>query len=259
METNNENRRFGENRPFDDSHPVMKHHHPFKTMLVGIIIVAFGLMIMLRNMGVISPFNWHVIFSWPMLLVVLGIVNLGERKYSWGMLLLAVGGIFLADRYYDLPYNLFSLFWPVVIIIAGLSIIFSRTLRQKHFHRWNRWQQPDISSTDGDFLDEAAIFGGSERFIHSQNFRGGKVVCIFGGSKLDLTQCQLAPGVNVLELTAIFGGMTMLVPNDWNVKVESFNAFGGFADKRRNVNVDPDKILVIKGATVFGGGELKSY
>ncbi|HPG34413.1 MAG TPA: LiaF-related protein, partial [Lentimicrobium sp.] len=81
----------------------------------------------------------------------------------------------------------------------------------------------------------------------------------FGGTKLDLTQCQLAPGNNYLEMIAIFGGSTLIVPNDWNVKVESFNAFGGFADKRRNLNIDISKTLVIKGATVFGGGELKSY
>jgi len=240
---------------FENNDLQMKPRHQFKTMLVGILIVSFGLLYMLRNMGMINHSTWHMIFSWPMLLVVLGVVNLAERKFSWGVLLLAVGVVFLADRYYDLPYNLFTFFWPIIIIMVGVSLIFSNSLSSLRFKR----SKPDVVTEDGDYIDEAAIFGGSERVIYAQNFRGGKVVAIFGGTKLDLTQCQLAPGNNYLEMIAIFGGSTLIVPNDWNVKVESFNAFGGFADKRRNLNIDISKTLVIKGATVFGGGELKSY
>jgi len=238
-----------------EKNKMMNPHHQFRTMLVGVLIVTFGLLYMLRNMEVIDNSTWHMIYSWPMLLVVLGVVNLAEHKFSWGLLLLAVGTAFLADRYYDLPYNLFTFFWPALIIIIGIGLIFSNSFSALKFKR----QRPDVITGEGDYIDEAAIFGGSERNIHSENFRGGKIVSIFGGSKIDLTQCQLAPGTNIIEMIAIFGGSTLVVPNDWNVKVDSFNAFGGFADKRRNTNIDYNKTLIIKGATIFGGGELKSY
>lgn len=245
---------------YNENDKMMKPHHRFKTMLVGILIVTFGLLYMLRNMYVIDNHTWRMIFSWPMLLVVLGVVNLADRKISWGLLLLAIGSIFLADRYYDLHYNLFSFFWPVVIIVVGIGMIFSKTFYARHFRRHRHcYSRTNNEIIEGDYLDEAAIFGGSERVIHSNDFRGGKIVSIFGGSKIDLTQCHLAAGDNIIEMTAIFGGSTLIVPNDWNVKVEMFNAFGGFADKRRNMNVDFNKTLIIKGAAIFGGGELKSY
>lgn len=240
---------------FNENGKAIKPRHQFKTMLVGILIVTFGLLYMLHNMNVIEPNIWRIIFSWPMLLVALGIVNLAERNFSWGLLLLAIGSLFLADRYFDLPYNLFTIFWPVIIIIVGIGIIFSNAFSSLTFRR----RSPDHVTTDGDFIDDAAIFGGSERSVHSLNFRGGKIVSIFGGSKIDLTQCQLAPGDNILEMTAIFGGSTLVVPNDWNIKVEVVNIFGGFTDKRNHLNVDYNKTLIIKGASIFGGGELKSY
>ncbi len=239
----------------NENNKVMKPHHQLKTMLVGVLVVTFGLLFMMHNMGLIDRSVWRIIFSWPMLLVALGVVNLAEQKFSWGLILLSVGGVFLIDRYYDLPYNIFTFFWPVLIIAIGLGMIFTNSFRAFRIRR----NRPDFISPDGDQLNEQAIFGGSERAIHSNNFRGGEIVAIFGGTKTDLTQCQLAPGDNVLELTAIFGGTTLIVPNDWNVKVEMTNIFGGFSDKRRNMNVDFNKTLIIKGAAIFGGGELKSY
>jgi len=51
----------------------------------------------------------------------------------------------------------------------------------------------------------------------------------------------------------------LVVPADWNVKVEVFNIFGAYADKRMASQIDYNKTLVIKGVTIFGGGEVKSF
>ncbi len=199
--------------PFNENNKMMKPQHRFKTMVVGVLIIAFGLLFMMRNMDLIDRQTWRMIFSWPMLLVALGVVNLAERKFTWGLVLLAVGSVFLADRFYDLPYNLFTFFWPAIIILIGIGLIFSNSCTKFRIRR----NKPDISDAEGDLIDESAIFGGSERTIHSLNFRGGEIVSIFGGSKIDLTQCQLSPGRNEIEMTAIFGGSTLIVPNDWNI------------------------------------------
>ena len=68
-------------------------------------------------------------------------------------------------------------------------------------------------------------------------------------------------GTHVLDVTCIFGGVEIIVPGDWNIKVEVAAVLGGFEDNRKAPGkpVDPDKTLIIKGVTVFGGGEIKSY
>ncbi len=232
-------------------------HNPQKTMLTGLLVVLFGLLYMMHNMQLISPRLWHVIFSWPMLLVAIGLVNLFDRKPLWGMLMIVIGGAFLVDRYYDLPFNLFTFFWPVLIIFIGIVLILSNS-NQGIIARLKNWRDKTLVS-NGDLIDDASVFGGGERIFHSLNFKGGEIVAIFGGSKIDLTQSTLAPGENKLEIVAIFGGTTLIVPNDWNIRVEAVNIFGGFTDKRRNLQVDHNKTLVISGIAIFGGGELKSY
>ena len=231
--------------------------NPQKTMITGLLIVLFGVLYMMHNMQLISPRLWHIIFSWPMLLVAIGLVNLADRKPGWGLILIAVGGAFLVNRYYILPFNLFTYFWPVLIILIGIVLILSNT-RDGIIARIRNIRVGTMVS-DGDMIDDASVFGGGERIFHSRNFKGGEIVAIFGGSKIDLTQCTLAPGENKLEIVAIFGGTTLIVPNDWNVSVEAVNIFGGFNDKRRNLNVDHNTSLVISGVAIFGGGELKSY
>jgi predicted membrane protein len=153
-------------------------------------------------------------------------------------------------RVFSEDVNFWHVFWPAVIILLGLGMIFGTG----HFFR--RRHANTISSGD-DYLDEVAVFGGGERVIHSDSFKGGRMVAVFGGSKIDLTNTKLAPGVNELEIVLIFGGSELYIPSDWNIKVEVFSIFGGYSDKRGASQVDYSKTLIVKGVTLFGGGEIK--
>ena len=119
-----------------------------------------------------------------------------------------------------------------------------------------------MASTDRDNIDDVNIFGGHDRIIITENLKGGDIVNVFGGGKYDLLQSKLAPGKNVLEVVMIFGGSKIIVPRDWDVKVEVVAVFGGFSDKRiipaEGVK-DPSRTLVIEGIAIFGGGDLVSF
>ena len=112
----------------------------------------------------------------------------------------------------------------------------------------------------GDTIDDVAILGGNERRITSKSFKGGKVTSIFGGSQLNFSEAALADGNSVIDLFSMFGGCTLIVPKDWEVKVEVTSILGGFADKRVAWETDntKNKVLVIRGMAIFGGGEIKT-
>ena len=86
------------------------------------------------------------------------------------------------------------------------------------------------------------------------------MVNIFGGSEIDLTQADMqAPAV--LEVTALFGGATLIVPSNWAIKSEAFTLFGGISDKRKigPLTHSAQKTIILKGTMIFGGMEIKSY
>ncbi len=225
-----------------------------KSIAFGILVIVAGLLLIARNTGIIDHSISRIIFSWEMLLIAIGTISLFSRHSIWsGLILIAIGAFFLLVDFYHFPFTLWHIFWPLLIILIGLSMIFGAVRFRKH------WFTTGNITGSEDFIEDMAIFGGGERKVVSQSFRGGKIVAVFGGSKIDLTQATLASGNNQIEVVAVFGGTSMLVPNDWNVKVEVFSIFGGYADKRTMSQVDINKTLIIKGVTIFGGGEIRSF
>jgi predicted membrane protein len=249
METNGNYR--DERRRYRREHP----HLQSNRAIVGVILVLIGLSLVMRNTGIFPNFIEHVIFSWPMLLVTIGlIITIGSSggKTS-GIIVMAVGAFFLIPNIFRETFNI-NMFWPSIFIIIGVIFIFSKR------RGWN--SVSTTPQTGDDYIDYVHIFSGGERQIISDNFRGGKVTAVFGGSEIDLTKAKLAPGISELEIACVFGGTTIIVPDEWNVKIEVVPVLGGFGDSRKLTSgrvIDTTRQLVIKGAVVFGGGEVKSY
>lgn len=224
---------------------------------LGVLVIIGGLLLLAKNTGFIDASLTRIIFSWEMLLIVIGVVNILWRQSLWsGIVLIGVGSFFLLVNFYHLPFNTWQIFLPAILILLGLQMIFGTSKWRGHLH--NSIQNNAISSED--FYEDIAIFGGGERKIITQKFKGGRNIAVFGGSELDLSHCNIEQGDKpVIEVVAIFGGITLLVPADWNVKMDVFNIFGGFSDKRFVGQVDNSKILIVKGIALFGGGEIKSF
>jgi predicted membrane protein len=224
--------------------------------IIGVILVIVGLFLVIRNTNFLPSYIDNIIFSWPMLLVTIGLViTVGSSgAKTSGIIVMAVGAFFLIPHIFNETFHVYNLFWPSIFIIIGVIFIFTKR---------KGWNSVSTEQTTGDdYIDYVNVFSGGERQIVSQNFRGGKVTAIFGGSEIDLTKAMLAPGRSELDIACIFGGTTIIVPDDWFVTIEVTPVLGGFNDSRKlnpTRSVDNTKQLVIKGAVVFGGGEIKSY
>ncbi|PKV66966.1 LiaF transmembrane domain-containing protein [Pontibacter ramchanderi] len=112
-----------------------------------------------------------------------------------------------------------------------------------------------------DHIDSTAVLGGIKKNIVSKNFKGGEVVSVFGGTELNLMQADIQHPI-VLEATQIFGGTSLIIPPHWQVKSDEMVAIlGGIDDKRPAMpqGYDPNKVLILKGTTLFGGLSIKSY
>ena len=230
----------------------MEHQRNNKRALLGLLLVLLGFLLVVSNFHVF-PFAWkHIIFSWQGLLILIGTFFLFSSKPNpTGWILIGIGGFFIIPRIWDLPGGWNGMFWPAVLLGLGAMLIV-RSVAQKR----NR--------EDGgpDYIDDMNIFGGGDRLITSQNFKGGRLTAIFGGSKYNLMSAQLAKGSNPVDIFAVFGGCKFIIPADWNVRIEVSAVFGGFSDKRHVRNdlpKDPGRELVIKGIAIFGGGDIVSF
>ncbi len=223
----------------------------------GVLLILVGL-IALGNVFDIIPYDVRrIVISWQMFLIAIGVISLINNRNAFpGIFLIAIGGISLVNHFYDFPEYWRHAFWPAMLLLFGIYLIAAPPRYLRH------WRNPQQNGDNRDFIDEVAVFSGGDRIITSQSFKGGRILSVFGGSKINLMNAKLAEGQQILDTLSIFGGSTVIVPAGWTVKVEVMAIFGGFSDKRErmpNLVYDQNTMLIIKGVAIFGGGEVKSY
>lgn len=235
----------------------------------AILVLVIGILLLLKQVGVYFP---HWIFSWPMILIGIGViigVKSGFRN-SGSLILLILGSFFLLRDNNLLPMQYASYLLPVGLILLGIILLFRRPTAkgldwEGNFDRFERklrtgkaGKTPNEDASD--FLNVEAIFCGIKRRMITKQFKGGEVTTIFGGTDVDLSHADLE-GRAVLDVSVVFGGMKLIVPSHWDVSFEVSNIAAGVEDKRfmQQGSVDADKKLIITGAVVFGGIEISSY
>jgi len=246
----------------------------------GLFIVGLGALLLLRNFGLYLP---HWIFSWSTWLIVIGLF-LGARhnfRNSGWFIMVLIGAYFTLEKIFR-EYDMANIVFPIMLLALGLFLIV-KPKRRNHFRKnkyrtrdrgYNRFesvnplgQESEAAMEDvkgefnaNDYIESINVFGGSNQIIYSKNLKGGEITAVFGGGDINLTQADFDTQV-ILEVTAIFGGVKIVVPPTWQVKSEVTAVFGGVDDKRTiyPAGEQVDKLVIIRGTVLFGGVEFKSY
>lgn len=218
-------------------------------VIIGLLLIFFGAIFVLENYNIVLIPEEY--FSWEYFFILFGLLFfLLSRNKVAGLIFIAIG-----------LFNLVPELWPLVFVLLGAYIIVGRNRRRVRKVSYAPEGGKQATEVNGDTVECVSIFGGGSKVVYSENFKGGNLVSIFGGCEVNLSQSKLAEGESVIEVTAIFGGSTLIVPPDWKIELDILPIFGGFGDKRTkdpNLVVDEKKILVIKGVVLFGGGEIKT-
>lgn len=218
----------------------------------GAIIAIVGVLLLLDHMDFI-----HIgpLFRfWPMILVFVGIGHVFDSTNRVGGLILIIVGAALQTNNLGVTHLRIGDLWPLAVIAIGLLLM------------WAAIKPPVIArqnSENADDLNAIAIFGGAERRINSQNFKGGRVTSVFGGVELDFRDAKMEGDEATLELQCIFGGVEIRIPDNWSVHSMTIPVLGGYADKTRLAAAPPQdaanskqKRLIISGVIIFGGVEI---
>jgi len=258
------------------------HSHIGCKFYIGGLLVVIGLLLLGLNLGIITPALKPVIFSWQMLLILLGISSFFHRHFWSGTILFLIGGFFIIPRlqtadiapFTQLPDHFTQTCYPFLLIAAGVLIIVHWLLphnhklkrrhlhynifgRKKHKHKSNPSNQ--TTSKHG-FFERSEFFSSGEYDVIDEVFKGGRIEAVFGGSMVDLRHTTLPEGETHLEISCIFSGVQIFVPQSWNIELRTNSILGGFGDMRiiDKSKIDHSRKLIISGSFVFGGGELKN-
>jgi len=249
--------------------------------IIGLLLIGAGALLLGFNMNLI-PNEWRCyIFTPKIFLVFFGIATITKREHIFlGTILLIAAALLYLPMFTCIQIDFSKVFWPIMLILGGIFVITHRHSK-KHCKRkdwknsrwykyhneqydnrkYRQWDNKNFEKSEShdNYIEDVLFFSGVEKVIDSKAYEGGHIVSFFGGLKIDLTKAELAPGTNVLEVVIGFGGCKLIVPSNWNIRIDAISIFGGFVDKRIIIsNENSDKILIIKGVAIFGGGEITS-
>ena len=257
-------------------------------VFAGMILLIVGTLLLFQRFGLMFP---HWLFSWPVFLMVVGLflgVRHNFRNPAW-FILMTVGGLFLLERLIS-GLNVRDFIWPIIIIFLGIWMIFGKNhYRRRRINHYepepaplsqpDYYTEPPLSTpglepeptypyttdytnriSNEDYLQATSILGGVKKIIVSKNFQGGDITNFMGGSEINLTQADIHGRV-LIDITQLMGGTKLIVPSNWNVVSEMISIFAGLDDKRliQPGNFNPEKVLIIKGTSIMGGVEIRSY
>lgn len=225
--------------------------------LIGILIIVIGMIALLNNFGLVNiSFSYLVSLLWPLLLGIAGINFIVNRRdipgIVTGSLLIALGVVFLGNNagfWHINMQNFWQGFWPVVIILIGVSLL-----------------GKNKSNSSG----HLAIMGAVEKNNAGWELESAEYVALMGGIELDIRQATFSDREINLGLSVIMGGITVIVPEDAAVTCEGTAVLGGIdlmgrgsggivgnASMQSGDLQSADKIVHLNCLCILGGIEIK--
>jgi len=247
----------------------MRHprHHGTR---FSIILIVVGLVFLAVNTGLLPTMYQPLFSSWPIWLVFGGIYFLLDCSWFTGLVLLTVGTFYIIPEIgavnpaLNIPANFGHLYWPALLVVAGIYFILSKRYGMQCWKKWNIHQKFEnfnnttMSNEDG-YLNLNASFDSRKNIVMDPIFKGGNVECSFGEVVLDLRKTALQEGKSLLNVNCSFGTIVIIVPTDWNVQMQGDTAFSSFEDRRYAPSYNPNSgsSLLIQGKCSFGEVKLK--
>lgn len=221
----------------------------------------------------------------------------GRPNIVFGLIVMAVGLMFLMHNLGVDYFEEFWNFWPVLLILLGLSRSFSGRADERTFGwvatfmglvffaqftlgfdvsmetfwpgiliivglsivmRAIQGPRPPRDAIDtSSTVRERAIVGGIARKNTSQNFQGGELSAVMGGCEIDLRDARMAGPSAVIDCFTMWGGIVIQIPPDWIVEPQVTVLAAGFNDTSKPP-LQPAGRLVIRGTALMAGIEVKN-
>ena len=223
-------------------------------ILWGIVLVLLGIIWGLNATGVT---NIDIFFDgwWTLFIIVPSAISLVNPKNNGKVssVICLVIGIFLllgSLNVFDFDI-LWEILLPAIVVIIGLSLIFGNKMKAD--------VKEKIDNTDFSNVEViTATFGEQNINKAGEKFGKANLDTVFGSIKLDLRDADLK-NETYIKASAIFAGITILVPKDVEVKIKSTPIFGGVTNEclDEKTNKNAKKTIYVDGFALFGGIEIK--
>lgn len=241
-------------------HLGFRRHHRGRGIIPGLVLIAWGGLLLLRELGVLDP-SLRGGDLWPLVIIGLGAsIAVGRRGLGSALVGLAVallGALLLAQR---LGYAVgVARLWPLLLIAAGIGVIWSGFARRR-VRPYPGRRLTASEQVSADELHRAVTMGEVALAVDSQRFRGGSLRVTMGEIRADLRRAAMEGEEVALDLALTMGGVELQVPSNWQV-VNDVSPFMGAVEDETEPRPDAAGVqrrLVLRGKITMGAVTIKN-
>ena len=222
-----------------------------RRIIWGIILIALGVV---TALSALELFIGNIFFEgwWTLLIIIPSFVGFVTSKKRWGYLCgVGAGVLMLLCSRGILEYDMLGkLVAPVLIFFLGIRLFVGGVFNGK-----TAAIEKNMAANHIEPQRESAFFSSKELCVSEELFEGAALNAVFGGVTYDLREAVVEKDA-LIRVSALFGGVTVLLPANVKVKIGTTSLFGGVSSKRAKVSGDAPTVY-ITGGCLFGGATIK--
>ena len=210
-------------------------------VLAGSVLVALGVILLADRLSPSVDAGAILADWWPLAIVAAGVLQMVHSSGSSfsSALVVLLGLLLLAGNLELIPGTGLGAWWPVLLIVLGLRVLYRGTARSRAAGRPGH-------------LDAMVLF--SERDLAvPPRWKGGTVTVLFGGATVELA--PPGPEGASLDVSAVLGGVEVVVPAEVAVRVSGFPILGAVRDSTGEGGSGPE--VRVRATAVLGRVEVR--
>jgi len=221
----------------------------------GVLLILLGVFLIVSKLGYFSEVN---VFSLLVTAFLLVVIVKSLLRLEFAGVLFPIAGICIM---YDEQLGITNITpWTVLIAALlgsiGLSMIFHKRPKCVNFQcNCEDFNFEKIDVEDGSRVGVKNSFGGSVKYINTDNFEQADLNCSFGALKVYFDNAVMKNDSAVVRLNASFSGVELYIPKGWKVEDKTNVVLGSMNEKNRNNQVTTNTLILV-GDIKFSGVEI---
>lgn len=218
--------------------------------IIALVILFVGINLILKG----AQIQTSLLFKgwWTLPVIILGLISIKEEGFEIkGIGLTVLGVWFLANQRGWIPKWFNSSFF-----VGGALILFSLIYLLKPGGRTKTSYRLHSKEDEEDTPSYTAIFGGQEIRNRGTNLGDSTLFSLFGGLSVDFSDSIIQRDI-IIDVTAIFGGVTITLPPNVTVISKATPFFGGVDNKSKKTKGSNTLVVTVRSLVAFGGVEIE--
>lgn len=220
-------------------------------LLWGIVLITIGIILGLNALEITSI---NIFFDgwWTLFIIIpsiIGLINDDDKVGNIFGLFIGLALLLICQNIIDFDL-LLKLFLPIILIFAGLSLIFKNKVTTNIKKEVKR-----MSNSNKKTNSYCSTFS-SMNIKLDDDVEKYELDAVFGELNVNLSKQEINEDL-LITACSIFGSIKIDVPNDIEVKLVSTPIFGEIKDKRKKKPENKKCVVYVDATAIFGGVEIR--